>query len=331
MGKRHALVWAILVILTVTVVTGCGSLSQYFGGKWVAVVNGQKLSLDDFNNRLNKTELYYKQQGMDFTSAQGKQMLDSIKKQVLDDMVTEALVMQQAQKDNLVVNDNEINAQIASIKNNFGSDSQYQAALKSQNMTESDLQQYIKVELTSKTLYDKVTTGITVTDADVLNYYNQNKSKYVQPEEVKASQILVKTQAEAEDIIKQLNAGANFAQLAKEKSIDTGSKANGGELGYFTRGQMVQEFENAAFSQKVGTYSQTPVKTQYGYHIILVEDHKQAVQQTFDQVKGQIKQQLPQTEKDAKFQQYLANLKKQAKIEYAPDFVAIENLPSTGK
>ena len=169
-------------------------------------------------------------------------------------------------------------------------------------------------------MYNKVTAGIQVTDADMLKYYNDNKNQFVDPEQVKARQILVKTEDEAKAIITQLNAGANFADLAKAKSTDTGAKDTGGELGYFSKGEMVPEFEQAAFSQKVGTWSQTPVKTQFGYHIILVEDHKAQVQKTYDQVKSDIQQTLPQKMKDDKFQQYLDSLKKQAKIEYATGY-----------
>ncbi|MDA8440819.1 MAG: SurA N-terminal domain-containing protein [Peptococcaceae bacterium] len=325
MRKARTLLLAVLVILIVTTVSGCGSLSQYFGGKWVAQVNGDKITQDDYNKRLTETEKYYQQQGMDFTTGQGIQMLSSVKGQVVSDLITEKLIMQEATKENLVATDAQVNSELDSIKKQFPDNSKYQDSLKSQGMTETDLKDYIKVELSSKALYDKVTAGTTVTETDALNYYNANKSKYAQPEEVKARHILLKTKAEAEAVIKELKAGANFTQLAKEKSIEPGAKDSGGELGYFTRGQMVPEFEQAAFAQKVGTYSQVPVKTQFGYHVILVEDHKPAVQQTFDQVKSQIMQQLPQTQKDAAFQQYLDQLKKNAKIVYAPEFSYLAN------
>lgn len=328
MSKRRLLLWTVLTIFAVVALTGCGSLSQYFGGKWVAKVNGVKISVDDFNKRLEKVKASYQQQGIDFSSDQGKQMLTALNSQVVDDMVTEQLIMQEAQKEKLSVSDSQISAEIQNIKNNFkGADgkpdvSKYQDALKSQGMTEQDLKDYLKVQLTAKALYDKVTAGVQVTDADMEKYYNDNKNQFVDPEQVKARQILVKTEDEAKAIIAELNAknGANFAELAKQKSIDTGAKDTGGELGYFPKGEMVPEFEQAAFAQQVGAWSQTPVKTQFGYHIILVEDHKAQVQKTYDQVKDQIKQNLPQQMKDTKFQQYLDNLKKQAKIEYAPGY-----------
>ena len=129
----------------------------------------------------------------------------------------------------------------------------------------------------------------TVTDADVKARYDEEIKKLPPQEEVHARHILVKTEAEAKDIIKQLEAGKDFAELAKEKSTDP-NKSEGGDLGYFARGRMVKEFEDAAFALKKGEYTKTPVKTQFGYHIIKVEDTRTAPPPPFDQVKDQIRQ-----------------------------------------
>jgi peptidyl-prolyl cis-trans isomerase C len=96
-------------------------------------------------------------------------------------------------------------------------------------------------------------------------------------EEVHARHILVGSEAEARDIIKQLDAGADFAELAKAKSTDPSAKTNGGDLGYFRRDAMVPEFAEAAFTIKPGTIDQEPVKTQFGWHVIKVEDRRQTV------------------------------------------------------
>jgi peptidyl-prolyl cis-trans isomerase C len=99
----------------------------------------------------------------------------------------------------------------------------------------------------------------------------------------------VKTEQEAKDVIKQLDGGKDFAELAKEKSTDP-NKADGGDLGYFTKGRMVKEFEDAAFSLEKGTYSKTPVKTDFGFHVIKVEDKRDAPPPPLDQVKDQVRQ-----------------------------------------
>jgi len=139
----------------------------------------------------------------------------------------------------------------------------------------------------------------TVTPAEVQSNYNQNIQQYQTPEQVRASHILLKTEGkdeaavrkQAEDVLKQAKSGADFAELAKKYSEDEGSKANGGDLDYFSRGRMVPEFEAAAFSMEPGQISDL-VKTQYGFHIIKVVDKKAASTRTLDEVRAQITDQL---------------------------------------
>ncbi len=139
--------------------------------------------------------------------------------------------------------------------------------------------------------YVQVQVSPVVTDAAVQAAYKANYAGKPGPEQVDARHILVKTQAEAQAIITQLNHGANFAKLAQKYSIDPGA-ANGGELGWFTQDQMVPVFANAAFALKPGEYTKTPVQSQFGWHVILSEGKRTAPPQTFDQVKDQIRQKL---------------------------------------
>ncbi|PWC39256.1 peptidylprolyl isomerase [Azospirillum sp. TSO35-2] len=111
-------------------------------------------------------------------------------------------------------------------------------------------------------------------------------------EEVKAAHILVEKEDEAKAIIAQLKKGADFAKLAKEKSKDAAAAQQGGDLGYFTKDAMVEPFANAAFAMKPGEVSKDPVKTQFGYHIIKVEDKRTQPQPTLDEVKPQLEQTL---------------------------------------
>jgi peptidyl-prolyl cis-trans isomerase D len=139
---------------------------------------------------------------------------------------------------------------------------------------------------------------IQVTPDEVQRFYNQNIDRYRTPEQVRASHILLKTEgkdeakvrAEAEDVLKQVKAGGDFAALAKKYSEDT-SKENGGDLDYFGKGKMVPEFEEAAFKLKVGETSDL-VKSQFGFHIIKVTDHKQEETRPLDAVRTEIQQQL---------------------------------------
>jgi peptidyl-prolyl cis-trans isomerase C len=133
-----------------------------------------------------------------------------------------------------------------------------------------------------------------ITDAKIKERYDQLAAKFKPQDEIRARHILVKTEAEAQDIIKQLKGGADFAKLAEDKSKDTGSAKQGGDLGYFVHDAMVKPFADAAFAMKVGEVSETPVKTDFGYHIIKVEDKRKSSPPPIAEVKDQIANQLGQ-------------------------------------
>lgn len=127
-----------------------------------------------------------------------------------------------------------------------------------------------------------------VTDADVRARYDKEIAAMPPLEEVRARHILVKTEEEAKEVITKLDGGAKFEDLAKEKSSD-GSAGDGGDLGYFGPGQMVPEFEKQAFTLEVGKYTKEPVKTQFGFHVIKVEDKRAKPAPEFDKVSGQVR------------------------------------------
>ncbi|MCY1665807.1 peptidylprolyl isomerase [Rhizobium sp. SL86] len=140
--------------------------------------------------------------------------------------------------------------------------------------------------------------------------YDKEVAALPKEEEVHARHILVKTEEEAKEIIKQLDAGKDFIELAKEKSEDT-SKSDGGDLGYFTKGRMVPEFEQAAFALEKGAYTKTPVQSQFGWHVIKVEDKRDAQPPAFDQVEPQVRQIVMQE----KYTQIIDDAKKDQKVE----------------
>lgn len=137
--------------------------------------------------------------------------------------------------------------------------------------------------------YFKAHVADAITDDEVKARYDKEVAALPKQEEVHARHILVKTEDEAKAIIKELDGGKDFATLAKEKSTDP-NKADGGDLGYFAHGRMVKEFEDAAFALPVGTYTKTPVKSDFGWHVIKVEDKRIAPPPPFDQVKDQVRQ-----------------------------------------
>ncbi|WEK52584.1 MAG: peptidylprolyl isomerase [Candidatus Kaistia colombiensis] len=150
-----------------------------------------------------------------------------------------------------------------------------------------------------------------VTDEAVKKRYEAEVAKIVPEEEVHAQHILVETEDQANAIIKELDKGGDFAKLAAEKSKDPGSAKMGGDLGFFTKGKMIKEFEDAAFALEPGKYTEKPVKTQYGFHIIKsVEKRKQPLP-TFDQVKDQVRQLVLRDT----FVDTVAGLRKDSKVE----------------
>jgi peptidyl-prolyl cis-trans isomerase C len=163
-----------------------------------------------------------------------------------------------------------------------------------------------------------------VSDAAVLAQYNKEYANKPGPEQVQARQILVQTESQAQDIITQLNQGANFATLAQKDSIDPGAK-NGGELGWFAQSEMVPAFANAAFALKPGEYTKTPVQTQFGWHVILCEGKRTAPTPKLADVQAQIKQQLG----DAAVQSTLDTVRGDVKIQlFNPDGTAAAAAPA---
>ncbi|MEO1112466.1 MAG: peptidylprolyl isomerase [Pseudomonadota bacterium] len=153
-----------------------------------------------------------------------------------------------------------------------------------------------------------------ITD-DVLNSaYEEEFKDYEGPEEVNARHILVNEKAEAEDLIKALDGGADFVELAKEKSTGP-SGPNGGDLGYFGKGQMVKPFEDAVFELEPGAYTPEPVQTQFGWHVIKLEDKRRQEKPAFEAVAGELRQRLIREQYEAK----MAELKDAVAVEILDD------------
>jgi peptidyl-prolyl cis-trans isomerase C len=166
--------------------------------------------------------------------------------------------------------------------------------------------------------YEKAVRGA-ISDAVLKGIYD-DKVKMVPPEdEVDASHILVDTEDKAKEVADKVGKGEDFAKLAEQYSNDPGSKANGGKLGYFTKGQMVKEFEDASFALSKGEVSK-PVKSKFGWHIIKVEDRRQKSLPTFEEVKDQILSSMVQQ----KGQQVATDLRGKANIEYVDSEIKLQ-------
>lgn len=165
-----------------------------------------------------------------------------------------------------------------------------------------------------------------VTDADVQAAYDKEFANYSGEEEISARHILVKTRQEAEAIVKELDSGKDFAELAKEKSTGP-SGPNGGSLGFFSRGQMVKPFEDAAFELEVGTFTKEPVETQFGWHVIKVEDKRQQPAPELPAVEDRIRQELLR----ARYDEVMTQLKTEMAIEILDPALKKGEPESTGE
>jgi peptidyl-prolyl cis-trans isomerase C len=164
-------------------------------------------------------------------------------------------------------------------------------------------------------LFEKIVASrVEVSEKDARDYYGRNKADFTRPQRIKASHVLVKTRSEAEEILKEIKGGKSFGELARKRSIDTNSADNGGNLGFFSMGEMSQEFEEVAFSLKRGEISK-PVKSRYGYHIIKVTDRKEEETVEFSQVKDIIIQRLEQEKEQTAFNEYIEKIKNDYPVE----------------
>ncbi|WP_273756042.1 peptidylprolyl isomerase [Bartonella sp. MM73XJBT] len=162
-------------------------------------------------------------------------------------------------------------------------------------------------------LYFKQTIVDQISDTDLETLYKKEIAALPKEDEVKARHILVKTKKEAEAIVKHLNKGENFEEIAKKTSTD-GSAAVGGDLGYFSHGQMVKPFEDAAFGLKVGEYTKNPVESPFGWHVIKVEDRRLKQSPAFDDVKEMLRTQLIRD----RYQKLIVDLRSKIDVKY-PD------------
>ncbi len=295
-------------IMAFSVLAGCGSDVVYFD-KAVLKVNDASLTTGYLDGRID--QMLTINQIKD-----GDAMADYYRAQIIDGLVTTELIRQEADRRNIKITDKDIEALRKKSIKSYGSEENFKSAMEKYKINDEQFDEMLKEQLRYEKLTDQLKKDIKV---DPEKYYNENKDQFNVGEQVKASHILVKDEAKAKELIKKLNDGGDFAKLAKENSEDTASAEKGGELGYFSKDAMVAEFADAAFAMNPGDISTEPVKTQYGYHIIKVEDKKEPHQQSYDEVKADLTKQLQESEVKTKLQELVAKLKKDAKIEYLDD------------
>lgn len=247
----------ILLLIITFVFTGFACSNQE---EAVAEVNDQSITLDQFNQYFSIYAL--EKQGVDE---------DTLKNEVLDEMVEMEVVKQYMIENGIEVNNDEINKSFDDYMNFVNQNEEAKKFMTDNNLTEDFIKEIFTNQYFASKFFEEITEDIEDTDAAVQAYYEKNKEKF-RIQEVQASHILVDSEKEAEDILVKINEGDDFAELAKEFSTCP-SAEKGGDLGVFVKGQMVKEFEDAAFALEVGEISDI-VKTDFGFHIIKLVDKK---------------------------------------------------------
>jgi parvulin-like peptidyl-prolyl isomerase len=289
-----------------------------------AVVDGQSITVGDINRELTRPDL---KAALD-TLKDSPEEIGKLKSSVLSSMIDRELLIKAA-KTSPSYKSEEIKKEAQTIIDEQGGRSVIQPILASYGTTwevfEEDMQERLTIE---RYIEKDLLSSLTISDADLKAAFNANPSLYADPEKVRARHILIAfpkgatseqdkaaaTRAQ-EVYTKASKPGADFSKLAAEYSDDTASKVEGGELGFFERGMMVPEFEKAAFALKVGQISE-PVKTNYGYHIIKVEEHVVAGAPDFEKAKEKIRYRLMAAVHDKTVMDKIAQLRKSAAIDF---------------
>jgi peptidyl-prolyl cis-trans isomerase C len=252
---------------------------------------------------------------------------DEVLRGLIDQLVAYHVLAREAHDRKLDATEAEVTARLTQIKGGFPNEQAFQEALKAQSMTLERLQQQTRMGMQiNKIIEAEVASKISVQDAEVDAFYNQNRPQFEQGESVHASHILVtapqaadpatkqEAKSKAEQVLKDLKGGADFAKLAKEQSQDPGSAKNGGDLGFFPKGQTDPAFETAAFQLKAGDVSDV-VETQFGFHVIKLHEHRDARTAPLTEVSGQIKEFLAGQQRDAKISEFVDQAKTRRKVE----------------
>jgi len=284
----------------------------------VAKVNGKPIAKGDL---IKVADQYHAQ-------APGMTETADFYRKILDQLIANELLLQEAKAAGMTASDDEVNKQLAELKGRFPSPEKYQEELKKNGLTEADLvKQTRELMVVQKFVETKVVNDVKVSDQDVKAFYDKNPDKLTRPERIHLRHILVKVdksasaedkkkaRAKIDDLVAKLKAGGDFAKLAEENSDDPGSKVRGGDLSWVSRGQMVKPFEDAAFALKKPNELSPVVESQFGFHIIQLIEHQDAGKVPFDEVKDKIAGFLKQQQQKEKFFDHIKALKDKAKVE----------------
>jgi foldase protein PrsA len=318
MKKRFLLLFVPLALVAV-LAAGCGGGggSGSVPADSIAKVGSTPITKSTFNALLTVAFARFKAQGQAAPKV-GTPAYTQLRDQAVSFLVQEEELQQEGTKLGVTVSQKDIDDRLAQIRQTYyhGSETKLEAALKKDDITLAELEQYnLRPALLSEKLEAKVTSDVKVSNADAQKYYTQNKASFTTPQTREVRHILVNSKSLAQQIETKLKNGESFASLAKKYSKDTGSAQQGGKLCVAHGGssgacqQTVPPFDKAAFSLKTNEVSQ-PVKSSFGWHVIqALSPVKPAHTQTFKEVESQIQASLAQQKKQTAWTAWLTKLK----------------------
>lgn len=290
-----------------------------------AKVNGVEIK----ESRLQRAlEGYMKEKGRNVGAIRNPRAYDKLRNEILDILIGQELLWSAAKKDKVISSDEEVERAFNQFKAKFKQESDFVTVLERDGYTKKTYREELRQRLSAKKWVDEKVFGkIEVKDKEVHEFYKENEKRFVMPEQVRARHILMTVKPDADKktikkakatlakLKKKLKKGESFEKLAKENSQGP-SAPNGGDLGYFGRGAMVKPFEEAVFKLKVGEVSDV-VKTQFGYHLIKLEDKQAERKLPEAEVSERVRQHLHRQKSEQALQDTLKSLKEKAKIETA--------------
>lgn len=304
-------------------ITGCNLIEkeekvgkEINGEVMVASVNKENITKAEYDRVLEDVQdtfkAYYGEEF--FSTDEGKEVLEQIKEKLLEDFIIQKIILTEASNMDISVTAEEIDKLLEQLIEDYGGQEQFDKLIEERGIDLDNLKQDFHFQLTAEKLMEEVTKEVEINNKEIREYYENNPDEFKEfPDEVKARHILVDDEDEAKKLLEQLKNGADFAELAKQHSKDPGSKDEGGDLGYFNRGAMVAEFDEAVFNMEVGEISDI-VKTRYGYHIIKLEEKTIGPVIKFAEIEEELKEQLLLNKKYEEFDKQVSEWRKAAKV-----------------
>jgi len=275
----------------------------------VATVNGEVITLAELNRRVVPVRAEYRR-GQPPKVRKG---LADIQQEFLEKLIEERLLLQEAKRRSLQVSPEEVAARLSEL---WGEQKDKAGMPQERKVLEEQVRKEL---LINKLIQQEVAAKVEVSLEEAWEYYNTHKEEFHQPEQVRVQQIVVETEKEARDLLKKLKRGADFGRLAEEHSLGPEGHL-GGDLGYFSRGQMPEEFDAVAFKLKKKGQISEVFKSKYGFHIFKLVDKKPERYLEFEEVRDKIMERLRQKKAEEAFQEWLRELKARAKIKVNPYF-----------